>query len=292
MATDLSEIIEEQDSKVQSDSRVLSDVAYHDLMNLQQLRLVLENAGVVLSYEDLIRVFTEIAGDDRKEYITMLHLTKFAEKQKLMEGKAKHRAILRRCLKSPGFWADFLFCVGSTAYVLLDWVDDTNEIAAIGAICFFVGATGGIFNTYKSSSRSLYSVERVNVQLRAAAVKLGILVTVKDEEESNSIRRSAMVGVKESQISWLSEAELIKVQKVGARRLFGLVGMDDDEIISDMQLYRALMDLGTCSSVAHIAYSSNPDVFSSSSDGSLLLLTFRCLRFNCELQAASRKDCR
>lgn len=290
MATDLTGIIVEQDSKVQSNSRVLSDVAGHNLMNLQQLRLVLENAGVVLSYEDLIRVFTEIAGDDRKEYITMLHLTKFAEKkQKLLEGKAKHRAILRRCLKSPGFWADFLFCVASAAYVLLDWVDATNEMAAIGAIGYFLGATGGIFDTYKSLSRSLYSMERVNVRLRAAAVKLGMLVTVKDEEESNSIRISAIVGVKESQISWLSEAELRKLQKVGARRLFGLVGMDDEEIISDMQLYRALMDLGTCSSVAHI--SSNPDVLSSSSDGSPLLLTFRCLRFNCELQAALRKDC-
>ena len=92
------------------------------------------------------------------------------------------------------------------------------------------------------------------------------------------------------EISWLSEAELIKLQKVGARRLVGLVGKDDEQIISDMQLYRALMDLGTCSSVAYIAYDSNLDVFSSSSDYSRLLLTFRCLRFDCELQAALRED--
>ena len=92
------------------------------------------------------------------------------------------------------------------------------------------------------------------------------------------------------EISWLSEAELIKLQKVGARRLVGLVGKDDEQIISDMQLYRALMDLGTCSSVAYIVYDSNLDVFSSSSDYSRLLLTFRCLRFDCELQAALRED--
>jgi hypothetical protein len=251
MATDLSRgLIEEQDSKVQSDSWVQSEVACHedDLMNLQQMRLVLENAGVVLSYEDLIQVFTEIAGDDRKEYITMLHLIEFAEKkQKLLQGKEKHRAILHRCLKSPSFWGDFLFSVGAAAYLLSILVDATSEMAQqIGAICYFAGAViGGICNVYKSLSRSLFSMERVNVRLGVAAVKLGMLVTVNDEESNTRIRKSAMLGVKESQISWVSEAELRKLQKVGARRLFGLVGMADDEIISPIQLYRALMDLGT-----------------------------------------------
>jgi hypothetical protein len=256
MPADPDGLIEEQDSEVQSNSRVQPDIAYHDLMNLQQLRLVLEHTGVVLSYEDLIRVFTEMVGDDRKEYITMLHLMKFAEKkQKPLQGKAKRRAILRRCLNSPGFWADVLFSVGTVPYVLLDWVDDTDELATIGAICFFGAAVGGIFNTYRSLSRSLCSMERVNVRLRAGAVKLGMLVTVNDEE-SNGIRRiSAILAVKESQISWLSEAELRKLQKVGARRLFGLVGMDDHEqIISETLIYRTSMDLGTCL-VAHIAYS-------------------------------------
>jgi hypothetical protein len=228
---------------------LMSEVACHDdLLNLQQMRLVLENAGVVLSYEDLIRVFTEIAGDDRKEYITMLHLIEFADKkQKPLKGKAKHRAILRRCLKSPCFWGDFLFSIGSAAYLLLDWVDATNEMAAIGAIGYFAGAAiGGICNMYKSLSRSLRSMERVNVRMGVAAVKLGMLVAVNNDEESNTrIRRSSILGVKESQISWLSETELRKLQKVGARRLFGLVGMADEEIISEIQLYRALMDLGT-----------------------------------------------
>jgi hypothetical protein len=248
MATDPSGQVEEQFCKVQSDSRVQSDVEYHDLMNLQQLRLVLDNAGVVFSYEDLIRLFTEIAGDHRKEYITMLHLVTFAEKkEKSLKGKAKHRAILHRCLKSPGFWADFLLSVGSAAYMLLDWADNgTKELSAIGAICFFLGAVGGTFNIYNSLSRSLCSVERMNSRLRAAAVKLGMLVTVKDEE-SKSTRRSAILGVKDSQISWLSEAELRKLQEVGARRLFESVDMDYEQIISEMQLYRALMDLGTCS---------------------------------------------
>jgi hypothetical protein len=219
-------------------------------MNLQQMRLVLENAGVVLSYEDLIQVFTEIAGDDRKEYITMLHLIEFAEKkQKLLQGKEKHRAILHRCLKSPSFWGDFLFSVGAAAYLLSILVDATNEMAEqIGAICYFAGAViGGICNVYKSLSRSLFSMERVNVRLGVAAVKLGMLVTVNDEESNTRtrIRISSILGVKESQISWLSETELRKLQKVGARRLFGLVGMADDETISAIQLYRALMDLGT-----------------------------------------------
>jgi hypothetical protein len=253
---DLKGLVEEPDSHVQSDSRVQSDVAYHDLMNLQQLRLVIENVGVVLSYEDLIRVFTEIAGDERKEYITMLDLTKFAvKKQKPQEGKAKHRLILRQCLTSPGFWANLSYSVGSAAYVLLDWVEAKNEMAAIGAICYFVGSVGVISSMYKSVGRSLCSVERVNGRLRAAAVKLGMLIIVDDEESNNSIRRtSAILGAKESQISGLNEAEVRKLQKAGARRLFGLVGMDDDQIISEMQLYRALMDLGTCW-VAHIAQS-------------------------------------
>jgi hypothetical protein len=260
MASDQSGIIREQDPEVQSDPWVQSDVAYHDLMNLQQFRLVLENAGVVLSYEDLIRVFAEITGDGRKEYMTMLDLITFAERKQKLEGKAKHRAILCRCLKSPGFWADFLFSVGSLFYMLHGRVDDMNELFAMGAICYFLGAIGGIFNVYKSLSRSLRSVERVNIRLRAAAVKLGMLVTTVKDEVSKRIRKSAILGVKESQISWLSEAALEKLQKVGARRLFGLVGMDDEQIISEIQLYRALMDLGTCS-VAHIlAYSESRHV--------------------------------
>jgi hypothetical protein len=256
---DLKRLIEEEDPHVQSDSRVQSDVAYHDMMNLQQLRLVLENASVVLSYEDLIRGFTEIAGDNRKEYITMMDLMKFAEKkkrQKPLKGKAKHLAILRRCLTTLGFWTDCLYSVGSAAYVLLHWVEAKNEMAAIGAICYAGGVVGATSNIYRSVGRSLCSVEQVDVRLRAAAVKLGTLVIVDDEESNDSISRSAILGVKESQISGLKEAEARKLQKVGARRLFGLVGMDDDQIISEMQLYRALMDLGTCW-VAHIASSAS-----------------------------------
>jgi hypothetical protein len=196
MASDKDGIIEEQDS-----------VAYHDLMNLQQFRLVLENAGMVLSYEDLIQVFTEITGDDRKECITMLHLITFAEKTQKLHGKANPHAILRRCLKSSGFSADFLLSVGAVFYVSLDWVDDTNELSTIGAICYFLGAGGGTFNIYNSLSRSLCSVEPVNVRLRAAAVKLGMLATVK-HEESKSLRKSWILGVKESQISWLSQVNL------------------------------------------------------------------------------------
>jgi hypothetical protein len=255
---DLKRLIEDEDSlHVQSDSRVQSDVACHDLMNLQQFRLVLENAGVVPSYEDLIQVFTEITGDNRKECIAMIDLMDFAEKkkkQKPLKGKAKHQTVVQRCLTSLGFWADFLCFVGSAAYVLLDWVEAKNEMAAIGAICYFVGSVGVISSMHKSVGRSLSSVERVNGRLRAAAVKLGILVTVNDEESNNSVKRSAILGVKESQISGLNEAEVRKFQKAGARRLFGLVGMDDDQVISEMQLYRALMDLGTCW-VAYIAYS-------------------------------------
>jgi hypothetical protein len=130
--------------------------------------------------------------------------------------------------------------------VLLDWVEAKKEMAATGAICYAGGAVGGMSNTCKSVGRSLCSVERVDVRLRAAAIKLGMLVTVEDDEEpENGTRRSAMLGVKESQTSWLNEAEARKLQKVGARRLFGLVGVDDDQIISERQLHRALMDLGT-----------------------------------------------
>jgi hypothetical protein len=126
-------------------------------------------------------------------------------------------------------------------------------MAAAGEICYFVGSVGSTSSMCKSVGRSLCSVERVNGRLRAAAVKLGMLVMVNDEESDDSISRSATLGVKESQMSGLDEAEVRKIQKAGARRLFGLVGMeDDDQIMSEMQLCRALMDLGTCW-VAHTA---------------------------------------
>jgi hypothetical protein len=226
----------EQDSKLELN-------ASHDVLNVQQLRLVLENIGVALSHEDLIHIFRQISGDDRNEFLTMTQLVKFANtEQKPLKGRANHRAVLLLCLKSPGFWADFMYSVGSAGFLLDGWLEDTNGLASIGFVGYFAGSLGGMINHFKSVRRSLCSTERADARLLATAVKLGMLLAVTDE--TFIIRKSAILGVKESHISWLSETELRKLQKVGARKLFKLADLSDDQILDELQLYRALIKLG------------------------------------------------
>ena len=173
-----------------------------DVMNVQQLRLVLESVGVFLTHDELESVFNTISNGE-SETIALKQLVAFAaSKQRLISGREKQQAILQRCKRNVSFWTSFAYVVGSVPYIIQGLLSGPNwlllNLGGLGSLLYFIGAAGGMINVYNSVLRSIASMDRVHARLRAAAVKLGTLSRLFNHK---CIRQSILHAVKDQQIS-------------------------------------------------------------------------------------------
>eukprot|EP00588_Corethron_pennatum_P006546 CAMPEP_0194291364 /NCGR_PEP_ID=MMETSP0169-20130528/43215_1 /TAXON_ID=218684 /ORGANISM="Corethron pennatum, Strain L29A3" /LENGTH=795 /DNA_ID=CAMNT_0039039227 /DNA_START=325 /DNA_END=2712 /DNA_ORIENTATION=+ len=148
-------------------------------VNISELTILLESSSIFIQQDIMREIFHEMDLDESKT-IDLKEFEKFAREIEL-DDESKSRkvvSLLRKCMRSWGFWANWVWLVGSISFLMYfllssDIQQESGELLIIGNFSYLLGGIALLPHVYNDATKYYTRLDELGRALLALSVSIG-----------------------------------------------------------------------------------------------------------------------